>query len=178
MYKEYKHNPPHLFLADTKYFITTSTLGRYKYLGTKEAKDAILHYLVKTINHFNWILEDWVILDNHLHLMMTAPEDATNLPELMHNITRFSANWLSKHGVKKIERQYFHNYWDTCITYERSYYCRLNYIWNNPVKHGYVEYPEDWEYGSYFYRIRELENDTHKIMNNYPIDRIHVEDDF
>ena len=41
-------------------------------------------------------------------------------------------------------KKVFYNYWDTCITYENSYFTRLNYIWYNPVKHGYVDSPEKW----------------------------------
>ncbi|MDP8232076.1 MAG: hypothetical protein P9L91_05335 [Candidatus Zophobacter franzmannii] len=110
--------------------------------------------------------------------MATAPEDARMLSELMHNFTRFTANWLSKHNIVKIKHQYFHNYWDTCITYERSYYCRLNYIWNNPVKHGYVESSEKWRHGSYYHRFKMKDKESEEIMLNYPIDRVHIDDDF
>ena len=34
--------------------------------------------------------------------------------------------------------QIFYNYWNTCINFEKSYFTRINYFWNNPVKHGYV----------------------------------------
>ncbi|MBN2829473.1 MAG: transposase [Candidatus Cloacimonetes bacterium] len=178
MYKEYKHNPPHLFVPDAKYFITVSTLGRHRYLKSDSTKDATLAYLIQSIQHFNWNLADWVILDNHLHFMATAPENVKTLSDLMHNLTRFTANWLSSHNIPRIESKYFHNYWDTCITYEKSYFCRLNYIWNNPVKHGYVESPEKWIYGSYIYRFRAEDIESQEIMLNYPIDRVHIDDDF
>ena len=36
-------------------------------------------------------------------------------------------------------RKVWFQYWDSCLTYENSYYARLNYVHNNPVKHGLVQ---------------------------------------
>jgi putative transposase len=35
-------------------------------------------------------------------------------------------------------RQVWHNFWDTKLTYQKSYLARLNYVHQNPVKHGLV----------------------------------------
>jgi putative transposase len=45
-------------------------------------------------------------------------------------------------------RQVWHNYWDTCIRTEADFWTRFNYIHYNPVKHGYVRDPEQWEFSS------------------------------
>lgn len=177
-YIEYIHNPPHLFKPNAKYFITSSTLDRYPYLKTDSAKDAALNYLTKSLEHYEWKLEDWVILDNHIHIMTSAPTKAETLSKVMKNFHRFTANWLSKNNVKKVKEKYFHNYWDTCITYENSYYARINYIWFNPVKHEYVSSPEKWRYGSYYYRYQADEKETKEIMKRYPFDKIKIDDDF
>ncbi|HEX37516.1 MAG TPA: hypothetical protein ENG70_01455 [Candidatus Cloacimonetes bacterium] len=177
-YKTYQHNPPHLFIPNAKYFVTSSTLGKYPYLKSEEAKWAALHYLIKSLDYFNWELEDWVILDNHIHIMINAPEDSTTLSQLFNNFHRFTANWLSKHHIKKLKEKYFHNYWDTCITYERSYFTRLHYIWYNPVKHNYVDSPEKWKFGSYYFRYNEEMKEMEEIIKTYPIDKLKIDDDF
>ena len=178
IYKEYKHNPPHLFRAGSKYFITSSTLDRHHYLKSDEAKTATLNILEKSFFHFNWKIEDWVILDNHIHIMVEASEHADTLPKVMNNFHKFTANWLSKNGIKKIKNKYFHNYWDTCITYQSSYLARLNYIWFNPVKHGYVENPEYWKFGSYYYRFKNKSNEMMDIIKNYSYEKLQIYDDF
>jgi len=177
-YKKYQHNPPHLFIPNAKYFVTSSTLGKYPYLRSDDAKWATLHYLKKSLEYFNWELEDWVILDNHIHIMINAPEDSTTLSQLFKNFHRFTANWLSKHNIRKVREKYFHNFWDTCITYENSYFSRLHYIWYNPVKHNYVDSPEKWEFGSYYFRYKEEMKEMNKIIESYPIYRLKIEDDF
>jgi putative transposase len=178
IYKTYKHNPPHLFRSNAKYFITSSSLGKYPYFRSDAAKEALLLYLTKSLTHFAWTLEEWVILDNHIHIMAEAPENAETLSLLMNNFHKFTANWLSRNGIKKFREKYFHNYWDTCINYEKSYYTTIHYIWHNPVKHGYVESPEDWKFGSYYFRLQENENEVQRIKETYPFDKIKLEDKF
>jgi putative transposase len=175
-YKEYNHNPPHLFLPNCHYFITASTLGRYPYLKSVKAKEAAYFYLTKSLEKFSWILEDWVILDNHLHIMVKSPQDSTSLGKVMNNFYRFTANWLSKNSIRKIKQKYFHNYWDKCISYESSYYSRINYIWFNPVKHGYVDSPEKWQFGSYHFRFHKDKID--RRIKKYPFDKLDIADDF
>jgi len=43
-----------------------------------------------------WILEDWVILNNHYHLMVNATEKAEQLPDIIKEIHKFSALWIKK----------------------------------------------------------------------------------
>ncbi|MCK4640224.1 MAG: hypothetical protein KAU06_02700, partial [Candidatus Marinimicrobia bacterium] len=78
-YKTYKHNPPHLFRSNSKYFITGATYEHVHYMKSDEAKDIFLNYLFKSFEHYNWVIEDWVVLDNHYHLMANAPENAETL---------------------------------------------------------------------------------------------------
>ncbi len=177
--KKYKiHNPPHLFIPNSKYFITVSTLGHHPYLETEEAKWATLEYLTKSLEVHHWELEDWVILDNHIHIMINAPDNAKSLSNVMNNFHKFTANWLSRNGIKKVEEKYFHNYWDKCITYEKSYFARLNYIWMNPVKHGYVDSPEKWKFGSFYFRYKKDEEAIINQLNKFPSDKLKIKDDF
>lgn len=39
-------------------------------------------------------------------------------------------------------------FWEHHIRDETDYHMHLRYCWMNPVKHGLVERPEDWEYSS------------------------------
>ena len=118
------------------------------------------------------------MLDNHYHIMADAPADASTLSRVMNNFHRFSALWIKKNSKCSVGTdRIWANYRDTCITYERSYFTRLNYIWFNPVKHRYVEKTEEWRFGSYYYRIKK-EQDLNDIIHEYPFDRIKIEDDF
>ncbi len=95
-YKKYIHNPPHLFCSDAKYFITGATYKKVHYLKSKKVKKIFLRYLFKSFVQYNWQIEDWVVLDNHYHLMAQAPEKAESLSQVINNIHRFSSLAISK----------------------------------------------------------------------------------
>lgn len=193
-YKTYKHNPPHLFRSNAKYFITGSTYQKVPYLRSDRAKQRLLKSLFKGFTDYDWKIEDWVILNNHYHLMVEAPSNAETLSKIIRDTHKFTALWIKKNinleskeymecsdRVGTLHNKIFHNYWDTCITYENSYYARLNYIWSNPVKHGYVEDAAKWKFGSYYYRQQNSEDNTrklNKIIKNYLCDEVNVNDMF
>ena len=178
-YKTYIHNPPHLFRPEAKYFITASTYRKQHLLTTDSAKEKLLHSIHKGFSDSNWTVEDWVILDNHYHLMVNAPEDPSSLGKIIQDIHKFTAIWM-KQNIQTLttQRRIWYNYRDTCITYEHSYYARLNYIWHNPVKHDYVEGASEWKFSSYHFRLENEKDLLTEIVKKYPCDDVNVYDDF
>ena len=69
VYKTYPHNPPHLFVPNANYFITGATLYKIHYLKTATIKEEVRRYMFKSFTHFGWHIHDWVILNNHYHIM-------------------------------------------------------------------------------------------------------------
>jgi len=178
-YKEYKHNPPHLFVPNCKYFITGATYKKKRWFKSDKAKERLLKSIKIGFDQHGWLLEDWVILDNHYHLMGNASEINNSLPKMIQDIHKFVAMWIRKNVHESISAEkIMYNYWDTCITYEASYFARLNYIWNNPVKHGYTKSAEEWGFGSFIKRVEKDNEELEKIKANYPWDKVRVKDDF
>jgi putative transposase len=178
-FKTYNHNPPHLFRNSAKYFITASTYRKEKYLRKNQTKYIVLNSIKFGFNRYDWLLEDWVILDNHYHLMVQAKENANKLPKIINDIHKFTTLKLKKEFSELRKKQrIWYNYWDTCITYEKSYFARLNYIWFNPVKHGYTNDPANWKFGSYFERYNTEKDFFNLIVNKYKSDKVRVRDDF
>ena len=174
-YKTYNHNPPHLFKDNSKYFITSSTYKKINHFNTDEAKEFLVDSIYKAFSRFNWIIDDWVILDNHYHIMVEAKDNADRLSGIIRNIHKFSAIWLKKNNSKaRNSTKIWHNFWDTCISYEKSYFTRINYIWFNPVKHHYVDDPKDWKFGSYFYRYKDDPLLLKEIILQNPCDKLNL----
>ena len=171
----YEHNPPHLYCEGGKYFITGATYKHNRYFADDQAKENLLYSIRRGFLDKGWALEDWVILNNHYHIMVDSKENNESLKTIMNSIHRFTATWLNKRD-KKLGRKVWYNYWDSLITYERSYYARLNYLWYNPVKHGYCKYGEDYEFGSY--RERYLADKTYMqdLKAGFPWDELDVFD--
>jgi putative transposase len=53
---------------------------------------------------------------------------------VLHARTTGWINRLDKTSGRKV----WHNFWDTRLTYQKSYLARLNYVHQNAVKHGLV----------------------------------------
>jgi putative transposase len=175
-YKIYAHTPPHLYQACAKYFITASTYGRKRLLDDP-AKERLFSSLLRACDKYGWKLDDWVILDNHYHIMTTAPNAEVNLSTFVAEYHKFAALFVKKNNaaarnVPKI----FNNYWDTCITYENSYFARLNYIYCNPVKHNYVKNAEEYPWGSFYFRHRSDGAYIEGLMKKFPFDEVKIED--
>ena len=75
-------------------------------------------------------------------------------------------------------RTVWHNYWDTRLTYQKSYLARLNYVHQNAVKHGLVSvanlYP--WCSAGWFERMAPVS--VVKSIYRFKTDAVRLDDDF
>ena len=72
----------------------------------------------------------------------------------------------------------WHNYRDTHLTYERSYFARLHYVHKNPEKHGLVPEAKQHRWCSAAWFERESTAAQIKTVYSFPIDRLNVDDDY
>ena len=62
---------------------------------------------------------------------------------------------------------------------EHDFWTRFNYVHYNPVKHGYVDNLEDWEFSSYRFYVRNAENKwLNEKLNDFPISDLFDDDKF
>ncbi|MFN8444375.1 MAG: transposase [Caldilineaceae bacterium] len=91
----------------------------------------------------------YAFLPEHFH-MMIRPTDRSNFSDIMHslkpNFTKDYKNQIHIHGSMKFWQKGF---WDHVIHDEHDFERHLDYIHYNPVKHGLVERPEDWQHSSF-----------------------------
>ena len=97
-----------------------------------------------------------VILPEHIHMIIT-PKNATDYPKIVraikyyfsvhcnekyyaHLVQSYSRN---KRGSKPIWQKRFYEH---TIRNEKEYDACIEYIINNPVKHGYIKHINDWKY--------------------------------
>ena len=105
IYKTYEHNPPHLFRSNAKYFITGATYKKRHYFEPDHVKEKVTEYMFKSFDHFGWKIEDWLLLNNHYHLMADAPENAETLSQVINNFHKFSALWVKKTVLSKRQEE-------------------------------------------------------------------------
>ncbi|HKY53109.1 MAG TPA: transposase [Anaerolineales bacterium] len=146
------HRPPHLYVDDAWYFVTASTVDQARILASDEHLDLWVNIFKGLITEFKLKVAAWVVLANHYHFLF-LPQRGYDLGIFMKRFngrTSYELNTLDKIRGRSV----WYSYWDTCIRGERDFWTRFNYIHSNPVKHGYVQKPEDWHYSSYRYYLR------------------------
>jgi len=99
------------------------------------------------------------------------------LRKLIGKLHTLSAKEINKQDDAK-GRRVWYQYWDSRITYERSYFARLNYIHQNPVRHGLANVANQYQWCSA--RWFELNGDRSfvKTVSSFKTDKVKVIDDF
>ncbi len=93
---------------------------------------------------------------------------------VLHSLTTEWVNRLDKTPNRKV----WHDFWDTKLTYQKSYLARLNYVHQNAVKHGLVlaanQYP--WCSAAWFEGVASPA--MIRSIYRFKIDALSVKDDF
>jgi putative transposase len=171
------HAPEHRLSERGAYFVTAATYQKRHHFRGRE-RLAVLHRgLLSVAQDFGWRLEAWAVFSNHYHFVGHSPEDAESLPAMLGKLHEKTAKWLNRLDNAK-GRKVWHNFWDTHLTFEKSYLARLHYTHWNPVRHGLVkdarEYP--WCSAAWFERVAT--SAQVKMIYSFPIDTLTVRDDF
>ncbi len=140
------HNPAHLFVDDSPYFITGSIYQKRPLLASEDIKNFLLAAFEQCFAEKGWTLNAWVILDDHYHVLGVS-KNGKDLSRIIGKIHMLSAQFIR--SQLQAEKPIWWNYWDYCPRDERDYLIRLNYLLNNPVKHGYVTNLHDYRYSSF-----------------------------
>jgi putative transposase len=144
-------------------------------------KPLLLNFLQATLfseaDRLGWHLQAWALFSNHYHFIAISPAEAKNLKDLLrrlYSITAREANRVNSSSAQQV----WHQYWDTHLTYERSYYARLNYVHQNPCRHGLVTIASDYPWCSAARFERTATPAFLKTVSSFKTDRISVRDDF
>jgi putative transposase len=175
--KHWPHAPVHRLDGRGAYMVTSGTYQKIHYLNTPERLDQVTQRLFDCNDEFSWELHAWAVLSNHYHFVARPGGDPRSLRRVMaklHMTTSKILNQLDKTPGRRVWFQY----WDSHITFERSYLARLNYVHRNPVHHGVVTeataYP--WCSASWFERVAPAA--FVKTVNTFKTDQVQLHDDF
>ena len=191
MNKKHKiHHPPHLYLDNNIYFVTARTIAKKKYFNTDEKKNLIKRSLIKALNKYQFKIYGWVILSNHYHLLLKILKGA-DLSNFIRYINSRSAVLLRQQqqtecqglaltgrGVSpdtpaKNKQEIWYNYHDRCIRNETDFFKHLNYIHNQPIKHGYVKnynHLNEYQFSSFQHYLKSKgQKWLDQCFEDYPI---------
>jgi len=174
---DWHHSPLHLFIPNTLYMVTGSTFHKQHIFDSPQKLQLLQNILFEVMQAYNWELQAWVLFANHYHFIARSPDDGTSLKRLIQHLHSDSARLVNKIDSNPGRRIWF-QYWDTCLTYENSYYARLNYIQNNPVKHGLVPIADEYPFCSAKWFKENADPGLNNKLASSPYDRVNVPDDY
>jgi putative transposase len=131
------------------HFITFSCHDRKPYLATPAARDLFEQSLESTRKRYKFEVLGYVIMPEHVHLLLSEPETkplATALHALKLSVSK-----------RSMPRPFWQpRYYDFNVYTHAKRVEKLRYMHRNPVARGLTANPEDWPHSSYrHYRLNE-----------------------
>jgi REP-associated tyrosine transposase len=147
------------------HFVTFSCYQRKPLLGTSRARDCFVEILNEVHEQYSFLLVGYVVMPEHVHLLMSESESATPstvLRVVKQRVSRALRNrgraTPRNRGLRRPagaevslpsfwqRRFYDFNVWSHAKRNEK-----LDYMHLNPVKRGLVSLPGDWPWSSWLF---------------------------
>ena len=140
------------------HFITFSCYRRQPFFLDARTYDLFPVCLERMRQHFQMLVYGFVVMPEHVHLLLSEPEKRT-LADAVHFLKlSFTKRLRSQVSAQKTGANLGHGssgsfwqrrYYDRNVRDHREFVAALKYSHRNPVKRGLVEKPEDWPWSSY-----------------------------
>jgi REP-associated tyrosine transposase len=134
--------PAHRTVSGASYFVTTKCWQGRSLFQVPEVAEILLNTLFCYRDSGAYLLHEFVIMPDHLHLMLT-PNSESSLEKAVQLIKGGSSHRIHKERGKKTEiwQVGFH---DWTIRDLDDWKAKANYIYMNPVKARLCERAEEW----------------------------------
>ena len=171
------HAPLHLFEPNCNYMLTAATLHKEHHFRGADRLRYLESLLLEVYSEKGWEIRAWAVFSNHYHLIVRSPQDACGLSSVVQRIHSQSSRWVNQlDGAPG--RQVWFQYRDKCLTFEKSYFARLNYVTQNAVKHGLVERAVDYPFCSASYYEQNYSSAILRRLSSYKHDRVEEQDEY
>ncbi|MGH9746954.1 MAG: REP-associated tyrosine transposase [Candidatus Acidiferrales bacterium] len=138
--------PRHRTAPGSSYFVTTKCWQGRSVFQVSENAEILLRTIVNHRDRKAYLLHEFVIMPNHLHLILT-PSASTSLEKAVQLIKGGSSYAVHEERGQKMEiwQEGFH---DWTIRGSDDWLSKAEYIRMNPVRAGLVARVEEWPYSS------------------------------
>jgi putative DNA methylase len=100
-----------------------------------------------------YLLHAWVVMPNHVHILMT-PEENASLSDIVHSLKSYTAKKINDQKSRS-GSVWQRGYYDRYIRNNDHFWSVMRYIELNPVKADLCSQPLEWEWGSAGYRKKK-----------------------
>jgi len=141
------------------HFVTFSCYRRRPKFADARFYDLFPICLEAMRRRFQTRVYGWVVMPEHVHLLLSEPQAGT-LAEAIHYLKQsFSkrVKAITDQGNFPQEPFWQKRYYDRNVRSEREFGVKLRYLHRNPVKRGLVKEPGDWKWSSFrHHAFREM----------------------
>jgi putative transposase len=145
-----------LFVPNGSYFFTVNLLERRGNRRLVDNIDTLREAVRKTKQERPFRIDAWVVLPEHVHMMLTLPPNDTDFSSRIRAIKiRFNraipaTERRSETRVNNGERGIWQRrFWEHLIRDEGDFEKHFDYVHYNPVKHGHGTKVADWPYSTF-----------------------------
>lgn len=177
MRESWPHAPPHYFTPHGTCIITAATLHRAPLFGSGAKLDLLRDTTFELARNYALTLQAWAFFSNHYHLVVSFENTAKAHRDLVRHLHRELAIRLNRIDDTP-GRRVMYEFWDTRLTFEKSWLARLNYVHQNAVKHGSVRVANQYAWCSAAWFESNARSGFVKSVYSFKTDRIKVPDDF
>ena len=174
---DWPHAPVHRLNEAGTYMVTGGTCHKERFFCTPQKLRLLHDSLLQLAKEFGWEFQAWSVLANHYHFMGFSPDDASSLKPMISKLHTLTARAINQMDGTPGRRVWF-QYWDTKVTYQRSYLARLKYIHYNPLHHGVVKVASQYPWCSANWFERVADPAFQKVVDSFRTDQLNVHDDF
>lgn len=165
------HSPPHCTSDSGVYMLTAACFEHRPIIGLTPERMAQfeLDLLARCRAHCDAVFA-WTVLPNHYHALLKTHDIHALLAEIGRLHGRTSYNWNGEEDSRG--RQVWCRTAETGMKSDRHFCASLLYVFNNPVRHGYVEKWQDWPYTNVREWLASIgRKRAAELWEQYPIDR-------
>jgi putative transposase len=175
--KDWPHAPLHRLAGRGTFIVTAGTLNKQHFFRDAESLDRLETELLSMAREYEWQLEAWAVFSNHYHFVGHALNGAATLKPFLTHVHANTAREVNRRDDES-GRQVWYNFWETKLTYEKSYLARLNYVHQNPVKHALVPVANQYRWCSAAWFERTATPAQVKTIYSFKTEKIRIVDDY
>src|SRR5713226_5713952 len=141
--RNWPHSPAHQLRDAGTYIVTAGTHHRVPVFKGADRLTMLTNCILELADRYEWSLQAWAVFPNHYHLVGDSqiPESLRSFLRHLHSVTAIEANKLDRTPGRRV----WFEFWETRITFPRSYLARLNYVHQNAVRHGIVRLASQYQ---------------------------------
>jgi putative transposase len=174
---DWPHAPVHQLTEQGAYIVTAGTYQKRHHFASGDRLQLLHDQLLSLAARYGWQLQAWAVFSNHYHFVALSPEEVGSLREFLQHLHSETARGVNRLDGAR-ERRVWFTYWDTHLTYQRSYLARLRYVHENAVHHGLVQNAVDYAWCSARWFEATANPAFFQVVSSFKTDRLAVRDDF